>query len=86
MSLGVTVLEGEVRPVSAMPELLFPCSFSCASSTCGAFTTLDGTFFSLVPFIFTIFIFFFFFYSFPSSPPLLLAMDFEEPTVTLEWG
>lgn len=84
MSLGVTVLEGEVRPVSAMPELLFPCWFSCASSTCGGFTTLDGIFFSLVQFIFTIFILFFF-YSFPSSP-LLLAMDFEEPTVTLEWG
>lgn len=77
-----------VRPVSAMPELLFPCWFSCASSTCGGgFTTLDVVLVFFFPLVldnlFSQFLFLFF-YSFPSSPPLL-AMDFEEPTVTLEW-
>lgn len=70
VSLGVTVLEGEVRPASAMLELLFPCWFSCASSTCGGFTTLDGIFFfGPVQFISTIFILFFLLFPFLSTPP-----------------
>lgn len=77
-------LEVEARPVSAMPMRY---SFHAGSPVLVppvalALQRYIWDFSNLIRFIFTIF---FFFYSFPSFPPLL-DMDFEEPTVTLEWG